>query len=54
MGNHELGQKWIALVPNDIKVNVILRSMFKIKKAPKSCLFVKVKQSQNFGIIHGS
>jgi len=54
MGDHELRQKQLVFISNDVGVNAILWSMFKEKNPSKVVFFVKAKQSQNFKIVHGS
>jgi hypothetical protein len=41
MGNHELGQKWIALVPNDIKGECHPMIHVQDQKSPQKLPFCK-------------
>lgn len=41
--DHELGQKQIPLIPDEVWVNTNLRPMFKIEHAFKSCFLIERK-----------
>lgn len=39
--NHEPRQKWVTLLPQDVRAHPILRSMFKIEQTMIGCVLVQ-------------